>query len=74
MFVCRAIAGRLDRGPALEWGEQCGVVALATSTYEGHTCAMLQGGAVYCWGQNSYGKLGDGTEDDSSVPVAVKLP
>ncbi|MCC6755929.1 MAG: hypothetical protein IT199_06105, partial [Solirubrobacterales bacterium] len=36
----------------------------------GHSCAIRDGGA-WCWGSNSQGELGNGTTDDSAVPVPV---
>ena len=36
-----------------------------------HSCAVLSGGAVKCWGHNSEGELGDGTEIHRPAPVDV---
>lgn len=36
-----------------------------------HSCALVGGGAVYCWGDGSQGQLGRGSWDPSPVPVRV---
>ena len=45
--------------------------AAAISASGSHSCALHQDGTISCWGHNRRGGLGDGTRDDSSVPVRV---
>ena len=37
----------------------------------GHTVAIDEEGKVYTWGDNYCGQLGDGTTDDSYVPICI---
>lgn len=46
-----------------------GVQAISTG-YE-HTCVIADGGAVWCWGHNVSGQVGDGTATDRRKPVLV---
>jgi alpha-tubulin suppressor-like RCC1 family protein len=38
-----------------------------------HNCGLTTTGVAYCWGANGNGTLGNGTTDESSVPVAVSV-
>jgi alpha-tubulin suppressor-like RCC1 family protein len=37
----------------------------------GHSCALMEGGGVKCWGDNYYGQIGDGTNLWKFVPTDV---
>jgi alpha-tubulin suppressor-like RCC1 family protein len=48
------------------------VVAIAAGQY--HSLAVASSGAVYSWGNNVDGQLGNGTTTNSELPVLVDLP
>src|SRR5207249_3018598 len=60
------------------YGDPCSTVPVAVSgglTFSflsvggRHACGLTTTGAAYCWGFNSVGQLGDGSNNSSSVPV-----
>ena len=44
--------------------------AMLTATGGAHVCMTTTTGEVFCWGDNRYGQLGDGTTTNRFVPVA----
>lgn len=36
-----------------------------------YSCALRQDGSAFCWGQNTFGQLGNGSQSPSSTPVPV---
>jgi alpha-tubulin suppressor-like RCC1 family protein len=45
--------------------------AVAISAGAGHTCAVRATGSVLCWGDGSYGELGNGSTMFSTTPLSV---
>ena len=54
-------------------GALAGKTASSVSAGRNHSCAVLTDGTATCWGSNSKGQLGDGTNTNSKIPVAVVL-
>ncbi|MBE7473180.1 MAG: carboxypeptidase regulatory-like domain-containing protein [Anaerolineales bacterium] len=55
--------------PVAVIGLSSGVTALTVNGE--HTCVLITGGGVKCWGYNSYGQLGDGTTTNRYTSVDV---
>ncbi len=61
---------------ACNWATPGNSVPVLTQVSSGaqHSCAILDDGSVKCWGDNSFGQLGDGTRNDHLEPEKVTLP
>ncbi len=72
-------SGRIGNGGSTSSSEDTPVAvsvvtgAVGVSAGNEHSCAFLGDGRVFCWGDNGYGKLGDGTETTRTTPVAVVM-
>lgn len=51
-----------------------GVTFSSVSAGGGHTCGVTPTSAAYCWGENPYGGLGDGSNTARTSPVLVAAP
>jgi alpha-tubulin suppressor-like RCC1 family protein len=68
-----------ELGDGTNGGEQVSPVAVhglsdafAIALGSAHSCAALSSGHVDCWGENSWGQLGDDTTERSQVPVEAQ--
>jgi alpha-tubulin suppressor-like RCC1 family protein len=50
-------------------GLEGGVLTVTVGSF--HNCAIMVAGGVKCWGDNSYGELGNGTLYSSSIPLDI---
>jgi alpha-tubulin suppressor-like RCC1 family protein len=48
-----------------------GLAFVSLSAGGSYTCGVTPSGAIYCWGANASGQLGDGTQTDRAVPTRV---
>lgn len=69
-------SGKLGDGTTVSKSSPTQVTSLGTTVADiavgaSYTCARKTEGSLWCWGNNSYGQLGDGTTASKSSPVQV---
>lgn len=64
---------RADRlAPVRVVGLPPGVMVERVAAGRHHTCALLEDGTAWCWGENASGQLGDGSTADRATPQRVR--
>lgn len=53
------------------WTVLSAAVADAAGNGGKHSCGILSNSQMFCWGDNSLGQLGDGTQDNKVLPTPV---
>ncbi len=48
--------------------------AISIGAGDGHSCAILEDGSLWCWGANTAGQLGLGDTQNRLIPTHVSLP
>jgi alpha-tubulin suppressor-like RCC1 family protein len=64
---------KLVRAPVMVESLGDDVARLALGESADHTCAVSNDGALWCWGENGDGQLGDGSQADRSKPVQIEI-
>ncbi|MEK9702546.1 MAG: hypothetical protein VW829_11025, partial [Deltaproteobacteria bacterium] len=69
--------GQLGNGTPLDYSSSPVSVQNLSNTRQissgaDYACALHDNGSVSCWGKNTAGQLGDGTDNNSSSPVSVQ--
>jgi alpha-tubulin suppressor-like RCC1 family protein len=59
----------VDNSPIRVFGLRAGVKQLSIGPFE--ACVLTTAGGVKCWGENTYGAVGDGTNTNRDVPTDV---
>lgn len=70
-FVLEATSGDLPAVASVAFSVRTPFVQTSAAVSGTHTCGITSAGYAYCWGYNSNGQLGDGTERPSDVPTPV---
>lgn len=68
---CYLLSGQLKCGSSTI--SVSGVTFSQVSVGDGHICAVTTGNALYCWGSNTFGELGDGTTTYRSAPTLINV-
>lgn len=74
----KGTSGQLGTGDDLDWSSVPvpvggGLTFLVLSAGGDQTCGVTIGPVTYCWGDNQFGALGDGTQTSSNLPVKVSF-
>jgi len=71
--VCNASVGpfRCSTTPVAVAGNHI-LATISNSNYS--SCGLSPSGVIYCWGDNTYGQLGDGTTTGRFTPAPILLP
>ena len=70
LAIC-AFVGAIGVGVLASPGTVSANGVTAISLGESHTCAVVTPGNAQCWGDNAFGRLGDGTILDRTAPTDV---